>query len=154
MDPSPEKSAFVHDENSAIEISESISMDRVKACLAKHLADIGEARTWSTCGPILITSPTPGLYLKDGDVVGLPLSPHDALRIKRHASRSSGSDKSDSLGCKLDPSQFELRNPAWLAFVRSVGLDATQPFDIGPVHLILRSLVLCDEGSGSAAPGR
>ena len=126
-------------------------MDHVKASLINHLARMGEARTWSSHGPILISSPTPGLYLNDGDVIGLPLSSRDALRIKEYASQSSGSDKGDILGCNLNPRQFELRNPAWRPFVQSVGLNATEPFGIGPVYLTLRSLVLCEKGSDSAA---
>ena len=122
-------------------------MDHVKAALVNHLAGIEEARTWSSYGPVPAKSPTPGLFLRDGDIVGLPLSPQDALRIKRHASRSSASDRSDSLGCSLNPSQFELRNPAWREYVQSVGLNATNPFDIGLVHLTLRELVLCGKGS-------
>ena len=31
-----------------------------------------------------------------------------------------------------------------------VGLDATKPFDVGPVHLTLRKLVLCDKSSDYA----
>lgn len=122
-------------------------MDHVKASLVRHLARIEEARTWSSYGPIPDKSPTPGLFLKDGDIIGLPLSPQDALRIKRHAYRSSGSDRSDNLGCSLNPSQFELRSPAWRESIESVGLSATKPFDIGLVHLTLRALVLCGIGS-------
>lgn len=125
-------------------------MDKVKDCLVSHLASIGEARTWSSYGPILTDSPTPGLYLKDGDIVGLPLSPHGALRIKRHASQSRDLHKSDSMRCELNPSQFETRNPAWYAFVQSMGTNATKPFDIGPVHLTLWRLILCDKSSGPA----
>lgn len=123
-------------------------MDHVKLSLVNHLASIGEARTWASYGPIPNQSPTPGLYLKDGDIVGLPLSPQDALRIKRHASRGSASDRSDSLECTLKPSQFELRNPVWREFVQSVGSNATKSFDIGLVHLTLRELVLCGKGCG------
>lgn len=125
-------------------------MDQVKDYLVSHLASIGEARTWSSYGPILTDSPTPGLYLKDSDIVGLPLSPHGALRIKRHASQSKDLHKSDSMRCELNPSQFETRNPAWHAFVQSMGSNATKPFDIGPVHLTLRGLVLCDKSSDPA----
>ena len=144
----PEQSKFAHAEVPCIEASKDTIMDHVKLSLLNHLASIGEARTWSSYGPIPNKSPTPGLCLKDGDIVGLPLSPQDALRIQIHASRSSASDRSDSLGCTLNPSQFELRNPAWPEFVQSVGLIATKPFDIGLVHLTLRELVLCGKGSG------
>ena len=122
-------------------------MDHVKASLINHLESIEEARTWCFYGPIPVSSPTPGLHLKDGDIVGLPLSPHDALRIKRQASIQ---DKNGSLACELSPGQFELRNPAWHAFVQSVGSNGTKPFDIGPVGATLRKLVLSDNGSGSA----
>lgn len=129
------------------EESEATSMDHVKASLFNHLASIEEARTWCSYGPVLVNSPTPGLYLKDGDIVGLPLSPHDALRIKRQASPH---DKNGSLACELSPGQFEVRNPAWHAFVQTVGSNGTKPFDIGPVGATLRKLVLSDNGSGSA----
>lgn len=125
-------------------------MDHVKDYLVSHLASIGEARTWSSYGPILTDSPTPGLYLKDGDIVGLPLSPHGALRIKKHASQSKDLHKSDNMRCELNPSQFETRNPAWYAFVQSMGSNATKPFDIGPVHLALRRLILSDKNSDTA----
>ena len=137
-------------EVSSSEEPEDPRMDDVKASLIDHLESIKEARTWSSYGPILINSPTPGLYLKDGGIVGLPLSAHDALRIKRQASKSRISAKSDRLACELSLGQFELRNPAWHAFVQSVGLNATKSFDIGTVHLTLRRLVLCDKSSGPA----
>ena len=57
-------------------------MDNVQASLVNHLDSIQEERTWPSCGAILINSPTPGLHLKDGDVVGLPLSANEALRIR------------------------------------------------------------------------
>lgn len=153
MDSWPEQSEVDQNsddaEVSSSEESEDTSMDDVKASLIDHLGSIGEARTWSSYGPVLINSPTPGLYLKAGGIVGLPLSAYDALRIKRQASKSSLSDKNDSRGWELSPGQFELRNPAWHQFVQSVGLIATKPFDIGTVHLTLRKLVLCDKSGGS-----
>ena len=130
--------------------SEKAVMDHVKASLVDHLARVREARSWSSYGPILTNSPTPGLYLEDGDIVGLPLSPHDAWRIKRQASQSSASELGDGMGCELKADQFEMRNPAWHKFIQSVGFNATKPFDIGTVHLTLRKLVLCDRSSGSA----
>ena len=136
---------------SSDEASGGASINHVKASLFNHLTSIGEARTWSSYGFLLNNSPTPGLHLEDGDVVGLPLSSHDALRIKRQASQSSvPNKKDDGLGYELDPGQFEVRNPAWHAFVRTVGSNAIKPFDIGTVHLTLRKLVLCDRSSGSA----
>ena len=149
----PEQSEFALVEAPSSEDSEGASMDCVKASLFNILASIEEARTWSSHGPILINSPTPGLHLKDSGIIGLPLSPHDALRIKRQAFQGCISDNSDSLGCELSPGQFEVRNPAWHAFVQSVALDATKPFDIGPVHTTLRRLILCDKCSGSTVQG-
>ena len=125
-------------------------MDRVKASLIDHLAGGRAARSWSSYGPILTNSPTPGLYLQDGGVVGLPLSSHDASRIKRQVSRSNVSGIGGGLWCELKAGQFEVRNPAWHTFVESVGSNATKPFDIGTVHLTLRKLVLCDSSNGSA----
>ena len=87
-------------------------MDNVKTSLIGHLGSMEEARTWSSYGPILTKSPTPGLYLKNGDIVGLPLSAHDASRIKRRASQNSICGESNSPGCELSPDQFELRHPA------------------------------------------
>ena len=118
-------------------------MDHVKASLSEHLASIREARAWSSYGPIVTSSPTPGLYLGDGGIVGLPLSRHDAQRIKRQASQGSVSNNGDGLGCELNPDQFEVRNPAWREYIQSMSLEATKPFDIGTVHPSLRKLVLC-----------
>ena len=53
-------------------------MDNVKASLVNHLDSIQEERTWSSCGAILISHSSPGLDLKDGDTVGLPLSANEA----------------------------------------------------------------------------
>ena len=154
MEGSPEQSESRQesddDEVSSSEEFEGATMDDVKASLVNYLDSIQEERTWSSCGAILINSPTPGLHLKGGDVVGLPLSPDEALRIRRHASPSSTPNNADSLGCELSLDQFELHNPAWHAFIQSVGLNAAKPFDIGPVHLTLCKLVLCDKSSDSA----
>ena len=127
-------------------------MDRVKESLIDHLARVREARSWASYGPIGTHAPTPGIFLQDGDVVGLPLSAHDASRIKRQAAQGSVSGVSDDglLGCELEVGQFELRNPAWHTFVQGVGSDATKPFDIGTVRPALRKLVLCDGSRGSA----
>ena len=66
------------------------------------------------------------------------------------ASSISAPDYADSLECELSLDQFELHNPAWHASIQSVRLDATKPFDIGPVHLTLRKLEFCDKSSDSA----
>ena len=66
------------------------------------------------------------------------------------ASPNSASNNVDSLGCELSLDQTESHNPAWHALTQSVGLDTTKPFDIGPVHLTLRKLVLCETSSDSA----
>lgn len=152
MDSEPEQSESGQESDgaevsSSSQESEGPSMDDVKASLIDRLGSIKEARTWSSYGPIEVNSPTPGLYLKKDGIVGLPLTGHDASRIKRQASRGSAINK--SLAYELNPGQFEMRNPTWHAFVQSVGLNATKPFDIGTVHLTLRKLILCDKSSGS-----
>lgn len=100
------------DEVSSIEEFEGATTDDVKASLVNPRDSIQEERTWSSCGPIRINSPTPELHLKGGDVVGLPLSLDEALRIRRHASTSCAPNHADSLGCELSLEQFELHNPA------------------------------------------
>ena len=59
-------------------------MDTAKASLVDLLDSIQKERTRSSCGARLISSPTPGLDLKDGDIVGLPLSANEVLRIRMH----------------------------------------------------------------------
>ena len=141
------QSAIDDVEEPLIEEPKAAGMDHVKSSFSKHLASIGEARTWSSAGPILVNSPTPGIYLKDEGVLGLPLSENDVLRIKRQASPSGASNDGDGFGCELDLGQFELRNPAWHAFIESVTLNATKAFDIGTVRHTLRKLVLCGTNS-------
>ena len=89
MEGLPEQSEscqeFDDDEVSSSEEFEGATMDDVKASLVNHLDSIQEELTWSSCAAKLIDAPTPGLHLKDVDVVALPLSLNEALRIRRHA---------------------------------------------------------------------
>lgn len=64
MDFSPEQTEFgqkADDVELSSEEIEGPSMDDVEASLIDHLDTIEEARTWSSCGAILINSPTTGL---------------------------------------------------------------------------------------------
>ena len=82
---SESRKEFDYDEVSWSEAFEGATVDDAKASVVNHLGSIQEERTWSLCSAIPIISSTPGLHLKDGDVVDLPLSPNEALRIRRHA---------------------------------------------------------------------
>lgn len=85
--------------------------------------------------------------MKDG-IVGLPLSPHDASRIRVQATDAAQTSSvsaivdKDDLICDLGPSKFELRNPAWHSFAQDVALKAVNPFGIGTAFVTPRSLRL------------
>ncbi|RDW89730.1 hypothetical protein BP6252_01762 [Coleophoma cylindrospora] len=103
-------------------------------------------------------APNPGLSLKVGGTIGLPLSDRDAdaiVSVARQAPFGKGTetvvDETVRKTWEVAPSDFELRNPAWPAFVReivtkvSAGLGVTS-YGAG-VHAELYKLLLYDKGA-------
>lgn len=106
----------------------------------------------------LSNPPNPGLYLKDGGLIGLPLSERDAEIIvaASHAAPFGKGEQTivDSTIRKtweLSPSDFEIRNPAWQRFLESVvakvsiglGVDSTG----NGVSADLYKMLLYDKGA-------
>ncbi|RDW69921.1 hypothetical protein BP5796_08318 [Coleophoma crateriformis] len=106
----------------------------------------------------LDTAPNPGLSLKVGGTIGLPLSDRDAdaiISVARQAPFGKGTetvvDESVRKTWEVAPSDFDLRNPAWHGFVReivtkvSAGLGITS-YGAG-VDAELYKLLLYDKGA-------
>jgi hypothetical protein len=106
----------------------------------------------------LDNTPNPGLHLKSGGLIGLPLSDRDAQAIvaaSHQAPFGKGEetlvDTSVRKTWEISPGDFELRNPAWQSFVQSVvtkvsaglGVDATG----NSVSASLYKMLLYDEGA-------
>jgi hypothetical protein len=106
----------------------------------------------------LSNPPNPGLHLKDAGLIGLPLSDRDAKIIvaASHAAPFGKGEQTivDSNVRKtweLSPSDFEIRNPAWQPFLKSIvakvstglGVDSTG----NGVSAELYKLLLYDEGA-------
>jgi len=102
--------------------------------------------------------PNPGLHLKSGGLIGLPLSDRDAQAIvaaSHQAPFGKGEetlvDTSVRKTWEVSPGDFELKNPAWQSFVQSVvtkvsaglGVDATG----NGVSAELYKMLLYDEGA-------
>lgn len=99
----------------------------------------------------------PGLHLKNGGSIGLPLSNRDAEVIiaASHAApfgkgEQTVVDSSVRKTWELSPSEFRIRNPAWSDFLRGIvtkvsgrlGVDATGK----GVEAELYKMLLYDEG--------
>jgi len=102
--------------------------------------------------------PNPGIYLKEGGLVGLPLSYRDAEAIiaaSHQAPFGKGDetlvDTSVRKTWEVSPGYFELKNPAWQPFIKTVvakvsaglGVDATG----NGVSAELYKMLLYDEGA-------
>ncbi|KUJ09541.1 uncharacterized protein LY89DRAFT_787848 [Mollisia scopiformis] len=106
----------------------------------------------------LQSPPNPGLCLKDGGLIGLPLNDHDAELITR-ASHAAPFGKGEETivdttirkTWELSPKDFEIRNPAWTTVVEQIvakvstglGVDAAG----NGVSAELYKLLLYDEGA-------
>jgi hypothetical protein len=133
-----------------------IEIDELRAGLDECLSNILPRGTFAlfetTNNP-----PNPGIYLKNGGVVGLPLSDRDAQAIiaaSREAPFGKGEetivDRNVRKTWELAPKDFELRNPVWNPFVEGVvekvskglGVDATGK----SVKAELYKMLLYEEG--------
>lgn len=94
------------------------------------------------------TNPTnPGICLKNGGAIGLPLSEGDAKVLKAAANHSSVQSSPGDCTWILPADDFEIQNPAWALFLQSVvtkvsaglGVDSTgKSVSVGLDHLSLR----------------
>ncbi|TVY13045.1 hypothetical protein LARI1_G009289 [Lachnellula arida] len=102
--------------------------------------------------------PNPGIYLKEGGLVGLPLSDRDAEAIIAASHQAPFGKGEETLvdttvrkTWEVSPGQFELKNPTWQPFVKTIvakvsaglGVDATG----NGVSAELYKMLLYDEGA-------
>lgn len=89
----------------------------------------------------------PGICLKNGGAIGLPLSKGDAKVLKAAANHSSVQSSSVDSTWILPADDFEIQNPAWGSFLQSVvtkvsaglGVDSTgKSVSVELDHLSLR----------------
>lgn len=106
----------------------------------------------------LDAAPNPGLYLKSGGIVGLPLSDRDAeavIAASHEAPFGKGEetiiDKSVRKAWELSSTNFELRNPAWPGFVQSIVAKVSAGLGVSAagngVSAHLYKMLLYDEGA-------
>ncbi|KAL8851650.1 MAG: hypothetical protein Q9221_003487 [Calogaya cf. arnoldii] len=117
-----------------------LDLDGIKDCIKNCLDGISSVadEAWAF-GGLLEDAPNPGLTLKGSGIVGLPLSPEDANRLRKESALHTPST-SDS--CLLKPKSFELRNPAWNRFMEKLVarlLSETRLATISLVDLRLQS---------------
>lgn len=102
--------------------------------------------------------PNPGIYLNEGGLVGLPLSDRDAEAIIAASHQAPFGKGEETLvdttvrkTWEVSPGHFELKNPAWQPFVKTIvakvsaglGVDATG----NGVSAELYKMLLYDEGA-------
>ncbi|TVY44089.1 hypothetical protein LOCC1_G004493, partial [Lachnellula occidentalis] len=134
-----------------------LDAEELKEGLDECLSNIEGDGSFALFEP-LINPPNPGIYLKEGGVVGLPLSDRDAEAIiaaSRQAPFGKGEDTLVDTSVRktweVSPTNFELKNPAWQLFVKTVvarvstglGVDATG----NGVSAELYKMLLYDEGA-------
>jgi hypothetical protein len=100
----------------------------------------------------------PGIYLKDGGLIGLPLNDHDAELITK-ASHAAPFGKGEETivdttvrkTWELSPRDFELKNPAWEPFVKSIVVKVSSGLGVDAagngVSAELYKMLLYDEGA-------
>jgi hypothetical protein len=133
------------------------AMDDLVGAIHHCLSDVQTDGSFAVFSP-LDNAPNPGIYLKNGGVVGLPLSERDALAIvaaSHEAPFGKGEqtiiDTSVRKTWELSPDDFELRNPAWMSFIRSTVTAVGVGLGIGAcgrgVSAQLYKMLLYDEGA-------
>ncbi|TVY62770.1 hypothetical protein LSUE1_G009132 [Lachnellula suecica] len=129
----------------------SLDADTLRAGLDECLSNIQGESSFALF-EALDNAPNPGLYLKNGGGVGLPLSDRDAEAIAPFGKREKTLvDTSVRKTWEVSPGDFELRNPAWIPFVQTIikkvsaglGVDATS----NRVSAELYKMLLYDEGA-------
>ncbi|RDL31044.1 uncharacterized protein BP5553_09833 [Venustampulla echinocandica] len=134
-----------------------IDIDELKDEISQCLSSVKGASTFALF-ETLSGSPNPGLYLKNGGVVGLPLSDRDAEAIiaaSHEAPFGKGEqtvvDKSVRKTWELSPPDFELRNPAWGRFIESIVAKVSAGLGVDEadkeVSAQLYKMLLYDEGA-------
>lgn len=83
----------------------------------------------------------PGLKIEGNPIVPLPINEQAAQDIKSHCRRAPTSN-----AWELDPTQFQLTNPAWPGFLQIVAGDVAKTLDIGGVSSVPRHLTLYGPG--------
>lgn len=106
----------------------------------------------------LSNPPNPGLYLKNGGLIGLPLSERDA-KVVVAASHAAPFGKGEQTivdntvrkTWELSPSEFEIRNPAWHPFLESIVAKVSTGLGVDSsgkgVSAELYKMLLYDEGA-------
>jgi len=144
---------------SSVDLNTKVSFDyeALYKGLNDCLTNIKAPGSFSLSEP-LKNPPNPGLYLKNGGTIGLPLSDRDAQAIVSASHRAPFGkgeqtvvDESVRKTWQLSPDEFELRNPAWVPFLKSIvakvsaglGVDTTGEGVIAELY----KLLLYDEGA-------
>lgn len=130
--------------------------DDLKADILECLTTLEVAVSWAICDQTT-NPPNPGLWLKNGGGIGLPLSDRDAealVAASRQAPFGKGEDTIVDTAVRktweLSPADFQITNPAFGLFVRDVvkkvsaglGVDAAGK----GVRAELYKMLLYDEG--------
>src|SRR3954468_1609703 len=68
--------------------------------------------------------PNPGICLKNGGIIGLPLSDGNAA-VFRAAATSQKLEQEGPTGWVIPASEFELQNPAWTPFLQEIVLKVS-----------------------------
>ena len=134
-------------------------MADLKERVLELLEDVGEHSegSFATSGPI-VNPPTPGIFVHGFGKLGLPLPERDAVALSKICKQSpfgKGSktfvDESVRKSWELDPSQFEVRNPAWHECVaetlKKVGKELGLLSELSSMRAELYKMLLYERGA-------
>lgn len=140
-----------------MEHHENLNAEDLRARLDDCLSNIQSSGSFALFAH-LKNPPNPGLHLKNGGTIGLPLSDRDAeviIAASHAAPFGKGEetivDSSVRKTWELSPTDFGIRNPAWQEFLKSIvaqvsaGLGVDMTGDA--VSAELYKLLLYDEGA-------
>ena len=129
----------------------------VVEAIHSSLEDVKSVGSFAVFEP-LESFPSPGIHLKDGDIIGLPLSNRDAQAIvaaSHEAPFGKGEqtiiDKSVRKTWELSPTDFELQNPAWNSYIETIVARVSSGLGISNcgkgISAQLYKMLLYDEGA-------
>ncbi|KAG9770929.1 hypothetical protein KCU88_g6480, partial [Aureobasidium melanogenum] len=133
------------------------TVERVKKELAEVLAEIEAPKSFA-CGGPTVENLSPGLFLSDHGIVGLPLSKNDADVIISKARLSPFGKGEETLvdtsvrkSWQLEPTQFSIRNSEWNNAINRILNDVYKGLSLNcgreNVSADLYKLLLYEEGA-------
>ncbi len=144
---------------SASEESSALVIDReeLRSMLEKVLNSVQSFGTFAIFEH-LSNPPNPGICLKNGGSIGLPLSDRDAevITAASHAApfgkgEQTIVDTNVRRTWEISPTDFEIRNPAWNNFVESVVEKVSAGLEVEPtgkgVSAELYKMLLYEQGA-------